>query len=140
MKKFYPLFIFIVILMSSCSKDFLERYENRIEGTWRVTNINRLGFGGGPGNLPFQDGTFTFNSNGTLVYRDEGNNIYQGTWEITRLRQDGKKTKALKLRAINFSNQVVLSEYYDDMNFRGTNFFVARIDRPLVRLTTHFRR
>ncbi len=141
MRKVYTLFIFLsLFFLSGCSKDLFRSYENRIVGSWKVTNVNRLGIGGNPENLPFRDGTFTFNSNGTLTYLDEFNNSYQGNWEISRIRQDDNNRRVLKITAIDFSNQSVLSEYYDDMNFRGTDFFVARIDRPLVRLTTHFRR
>lgn len=141
MQKIYLLtFISSLLLCSGCSKDILRSYENRLIGTWNITNVNRLGIGGNPENLPFRDGKFTFNGNGTLTYTDASNNIYQGSWEITRRQQNDETTRVLKITAIDFNNQTVLSEYYDDMNFRGTNFFVAHINRPLVRLTTHFRR
>ncbi len=142
MQKIYLLaFASTLFLISGCSKDVLKRYENRIIGTWQITNVNRLGFGGNPENLPFRDGEFTFNANGTLRYTDHLNNTYQGNWEI--IRRSGSSddnNRVLRITAIDFNNQTTLAEYYDDMNFRGTNFFVARIDRPFVRLTTHFRR
>ncbi len=141
MKKVYYLSgIMIMLLFGGCSKDIFRSFENRIIGTWKITNVNRLGIGGNPENLPFRDGIFTFNSNGTLSYNNGSGSVFKGNWEITRLQGDDNSRRVLKVTAIDFANQSVLSEYYDDMNFRGTDFFVARIDRPLVRLTTHFRR
>jgi len=141
MKKVYYLSgIMIMLLFGGCSKDIFRSFENRIIGTWKITNVNRSGFGGNPENLPFRDGIFTFNSDGTLNYNDGSGAIFRGNWEITRMQSSDNSNRVLKITAVDFTNQTVLSEYYDDMNFRGTDFFVAIIYRPLVRLTTHFRR
>ena len=35
-------------------------------------------------NLPFKEGSFTFQQNGTLLYVNSANLNYKGTWEIVK--------------------------------------------------------
>lgn len=128
------------ILLSGCSKDILKRYENRIIGTWRITDINKFGFGGDTDNLPFRDGTFTFNENGTMTYVNAANVPFNGSWEIRKKIVNGETFRSLQVTAIDFTNQQVLTEYYDDMNFTGTNRFKASVISTLRTYVTHFRR
>jgi len=61
-KNIYTLSILLsLVLFSACSKDVLKKYDKRIIGTWRITDVNRVGLGGNTDNLPFTDGNFTFN-------------------------------------------------------------------------------
>lgn len=141
MKKSYAMVGMITfILLSGCSKDILKRYENRIIGTWRITDINKFGFGGDTDNLPFRDGTFTFNENGTMTYVNAANVPFNGSWEIRKKIVNGETFRSLQVTAIDFTNQQVLTEYYDDMNFTGTNRFKASVISTLRTYVTHFRR
>ncbi|MEI9807658.1 MAG: hypothetical protein WDO16_07135 [Bacteroidota bacterium] len=54
MKKIYILgIVFFLGLLYGCSKDFLKSYDKRIIGTWRISDVNRVGLGGDADNLPF---------------------------------------------------------------------------------------
>jgi len=69
MKKLYFLsLLFPTLLFWGCSKDFLKRYEDRIEGSWQLTDVDRLGWGGSTSGVVFRDGLFTFSDNGKLEY------------------------------------------------------------------------
>jgi hypothetical protein len=70
MKKIY--FASLALLtLTACSKDFLKRYDDRIQGSWYISQVKRLGIGGDFNDLPFREGSFTFNGDGTLTYTDE---------------------------------------------------------------------
>ena len=141
MKKIYTVFMIATIfIFSGCSKDFLKSYDNRIVGVWRITDVNRFGLGGSTSNLPFTDGTFTFFDNGTLEYINAANGLFKGSWDIIKKMQDDQSVKGLQITAVDFVNQQVLSQYYDDMNFTGTNHFKATINSGLHTYVTHFRR
>src|SRR5688572_31545613 len=87
MKKIYFfLTLFIPFcLLNGCSKDFLKRYEDRIEGgVWRLTDVDRLGLGGSTGDLPFSEGQFVFSDEGTLDYINNAGEVYKGTRDIRR--------------------------------------------------------
>ena len=141
MKKIYTVSIlFFILLFSACSKDFLKRYENRIVGTWRITDVNRIGFGGSTSHLPFTTGTFTFFDNGSLDYVKSANVTFKGSWEIVKKIRENETVHSLQITAVDFTNQQVLSEYYDDINFTGTNHFKANINSDFHTYVTHFRR
>ncbi len=141
MKKIYTLSLLcFCFLLTACSKDFLKRYEDRIVGTWRVADVDRAGIGGSISNLPFRDGSFTFAENGTLTYVSATNVTYQGSWQIDKKIINDQTLRSLQITAIDFTNQQVLSEYYDDMNFAGTDHFRATINSNFRSSVTHFRR
>lgn len=140
MKKSYSLAIFLVFLCCSCSKDVLKRYDDRIIGTWRITDVNRSGIGGSTANLPFQSGTVTFFDNGSLDYTNESGALYKGSWDISRRTFSDHTHYQLEVTAVDFTNQHMLSENYDDINFSGTNRFKARIYDGLRTYITHFRK
>jgi hypothetical protein len=135
----FPL-LTIIILFAGCSKDFLKQYEDRIVGTWEITDIDRIGFSGNTSRLPFRDGTFTFLDNGTLTYVNAANATFTGTWEIIKKVINDETVQSLEVTAVDFTNQVVLAEHYDDMNFSGTNHFKAHIYYSGSTYVTHFRR
>ena len=134
-----PLFI-AFLLIASCSKDAFQRYERRIVGTWEITDVDRYGIGGSTSNLPFREGQFTFREDGTLTYVTDNNVTYTGTWEIKKKMNDDERLQSLPVTAIDFTNQHVLSEYYDDLNFTGTDRFKANTVSGTHTYVTHFRR
>jgi len=143
MKKFYALpFLVIFFFLQGCSKDFLKRYEDRIEGgVWRLTDVDRLGWGGNTGNLPFRDGQFVFLDDGKLEYTNSQGEVYQGNWDIRRdwvrgqcytdedgrYECDDRHIRSLRVTAINFTTQDIRSEFFDEIIFTGTNRFKAYI-------------
>ena len=141
MKKIYLLSIpFSILLLFSCSKDFLKNYDTRIIGTWKITDVDRRGIGGGNSNLPFTEGTFIFYDNGTLDYTNAANANFKGSWDIVKKTRDEETLRSLQITAVDFTNQQVLTQYYDDMNFHGTNHFKAQITSGFHTYVTHFRR
>lgn len=136
---------FSIILIGACSKDFLKSYDRRIIGTWRITDVNRLGLGGDTGDLPFTDGTFTFYENGSLDYTKAANIIFKGTWDIRKKRNynnndNASQSNSLQITAVDFTTQHLIGEYYDDINFVGTDHFKAKIISNFHTYVTHFRR
>ena len=141
MKKIYITVIaFSHLLILGCSKDFLKSYENRIVGTWRISDVNRVGLGGNSDNLPFKEGSFIFNEDGSLIYTNLSGDVFKGSWDIRKKHTDNKTLQSLQITAVNFVGQNVLAEYYDDLNFTGTNHFKANITSGLHTYVTHFRR
>jgi hypothetical protein len=142
MKKIYSTSLLISLLFfSGCSKDILKSYDERIIGDWQITEVNRVGFGGNTDNLPFKEGTFTFKRDGSLTYTNSNGAVYKGSWEIVKKRYDEEDVRrSLQITAVDFTNQNFLSEYYDDMNFTGTNHFKANIIQNFHTYVTHFRR
>jgi hypothetical protein len=141
MKNIYTLCIFsLLILFTSCSKDFLKKYDKRIVGTWRISDVDRFGFGGNIDNLPFTEGSFTFYEDGSLDYVNAANVSYTGSWDIVKKYVDNETLHSLKITAVNYTNMEVLSQYYDDMNFKSTNHFKAKSYSGLHTYVTSFRR
>jgi hypothetical protein len=35
-----------ILTLSACSKDFLKKYDDRIQGNWYISKVNRVGIGG----------------------------------------------------------------------------------------------
>ena len=127
MRKFYIPLLASFLLLSGCSKDFLKSYDERIVGTWKIIDIDRLGFNGAD-NLPFrEDDVFIFSETGGLAYEQDGQ-TYEGSWDIQRKHNDDNEQKALHITAVNFTNQQVRSEYFNDMQFTNTNRFTAFIN------------
>lgn len=139
MKKVY-LFLLPVIIFSSCSKDFLKSYDDRVVGTWRISEVNRVGLGGDASGVAFREGTFQFNNDGTLTYTDAAGNVSSGTWDIRKRNVNHDVIRTLQITAVDFNSQLVKAEFYDEMHFRSTNHFVAKINNTLRTFVTHFRR
>lgn len=129
MRKLYPLTLLAVIfLFPGCSKDVLKSYDKRVLGTWKITDVSHYGFNGRDA-LPFkEDDLLTFGDDGALTVQRSGS-TYQGSWDIERIHtSDNKETKALVINAINFADQQVRSEYFNDMAFTATNRFKTFIN------------
>ena len=138
MKKLYFLsFLSILFFISiNCSKDFLKPYEERIEGTWSLVDVDRHGWNTGTGGLPFRDGTFIFSDNGNLEYINTAGERYQGSWNLRKRWMPGncnngdcsdRYVRSLHIHAINFTTQDVITEYFDEIIFTGTDRFKAFI-------------
>jgi hypothetical protein len=141
MKYLYTLLVLLpAFFLSGCSKDVLKRYDDRIVGTWRVADVKRYGVGGSISRLPFNGGTFNFSPDGSLSYVSEANVSYKGRWNIDKVIRDDNAVHRLQVSAVDFSTQEILSEYYDDMNFVGTNRFNASINLSYNTYVTQFRR
>jgi hypothetical protein len=90
MRSFYILttsVFLLFIILTGCSKDFLKRYDKRIIGTWKVTDIDGYGLGGSL-SLPFpEQGIFTSSDDGQLTYSYSGT-TYQGSWDIRKEQRE----------------------------------------------------
>ena len=131
MQKFYTIILVLVLFITGngCSKDVLKRYEQRIIGSWELVDVDRQG-GGSTSGLPFRDGRFTFEDNGSLVYADNAGSVFNGSWEMDydyNYDQDGdnQTVRTLQIIAINFTSQEVRSEYFNEVRFTSTNKFRA---------------
>ncbi|WP_205513679.1 hypothetical protein [Longitalea arenae] len=125
MKKLYLTVIPITMLLSGCSKDFLKSYERRlVGGTWELYDVNRFGIGSGD-RPNFTNGRFTFESSGDVTYVNDQGQVYEGSWDIRRDWQQDTQIRGLFITVVSFQTQDVISEYFDDMQFTGTNRFKA---------------
>jgi ATP-dependent phosphoenolpyruvate carboxykinase len=141
MKNIYTFTILLsFILLPGCSKDFLKKYDKRIIGTWHITDINRNGIGGSASNLNFRDGTFTFRDDGSLTYINSANITYQGSWDIKKKTIDDETFHSLLITAVDYINQQELKEYYDDINFTGSDHIKAKVISTLYTYVIHFKR
>jgi hypothetical protein len=145
MKKIYSLLVLSLVLLAGCSKDFLKAYDDRIIGTWRISDIDKFGFGGSIGNQPFKEGgSFTFMRDGTMTYTNPSGDVFKGTWDIQKKfvdsGDDDEVYRSLQITAVNFTTQEVLGEYYDDINFTGTNHIRAKKNSGARTYVTHLRR
>ncbi len=130
----------VVLLSASCSKDFLKKYDRRIVGSWRISDVDRFGLGGNPDNLPFTGGNFTFYDDGSLTYTDETNTQFTGSWDIIKRVIDDETLHSLKVSAVDYTGNQARFEFYDDIQFLGTNHFKARRVSGFHTYVTTFRR
>ncbi|MCR6719781.1 MAG: hypothetical protein NVV59_05675 [Chitinophagaceae bacterium] len=141
MKKLYLLLLTTTLLLSACSKDFLKSYENRIDGEWRLTDIDRRGIGSSRP-MPLKVGDhFIFGEDGSMTFTRTTGEVYDGSWDISReyipggcytneygdYVCDSRRVKTLSLAGIDFNNQDYFSIHFDEMVFTGTNRFKAFI-------------
>ena len=138
MKKLYSFstLIFIVALFTGCSKDILKPYDDRIVGVWELDDVNRIGWGST--NLNFTQGRFTFYGSGKAEYEDGNGGFYEGRWDIRthtytngytdengNYNSNSNTMRSLQINVTDFVTHDVRSEYFDDMQFTGTNKFKA---------------
>jgi hypothetical protein len=136
MKKLYLGLFLSLFLFAGCKKEL----EDRIVGTWNISDTKRLGFGGDLDHLVFKSGKFTFYDNGQLEYLSSSNITYKGSWDIERISTQDHTYQQLHLTAVDFNNQVILTEHYDDINFVSSNHFKVTISSGAHTYVTHFRR
>ncbi|MBC7829727.1 MAG: hypothetical protein H7122_18430 [Chitinophagaceae bacterium] len=141
MKKIYSILLvpIALILFSGCSKDIFKNYDDRIDGTWRLDDVDRIGIGST--SLTFTEGRFIFTPAGKLEYTDRFGGLYQGSWDIRKHNVQGncntdndgnrqcddRSVRSLQITAIDFQSRDVKSEYFDEIVFTGTNTFKAYI-------------
>jgi hypothetical protein len=125
MKKIYLSLLLSLWLLAGCSKDFLRSYDRRITGgTWELYDVNNFGIGSRY-NARFTGGRFTFESSGDVTYVNNHGDVYTGNWDIRNVWQDEDRRQTLFVSVLNFQTQDMISEYFDDMQFTGTNRFKA---------------
>ena len=143
MKKIYLLFLPIFfILIAACSKDVFKSYDRRITGgTWELYDVNTFGIGSRY-SPAFGNGYFTFMESGRLQYQTIQGEVYEGSWDIRRERpsDDDGHVRSLFVTVVNFQTQDVLSEYFDEMWFTGTDRFKAQINSGSRSYTFKFKR
>ena len=153
MNKFYTIAIAILFSLSfsGCSK---ESFQERIIGTWQLEDVDRVGWGGNNRDHPFKNGTFTFVESGSLTWVDPTGTNYKGTWQIRKNNISGgcntdgngittcnnRQVKSLMITAIDFNNQDIRSEYFEEMDFNGNNRFKAYVEVGNKRYVFYFRR
>lgn len=157
MKKIYSFTVFILLSFSfaGCSKDFLKRYEERIQGgSWTLIDVDRVGLNGSTSSLPFRDGQFSFYDGGSLLYISTAGDTLQGNWSIDKrwmtgncytndngnYNCDDRRVRSMLINAINFVTQDVRSEYFDEIVFTGTDRFRAYIYKGFSTYVFRFRR
>lgn len=80
---------------------------------------------------------------GTSTFTNSAGELFKGTWDIQKKRIDndnGTIYHSLQITAVNFNTQEVLGEYYDDINFTGTDHIKARIFSGTHTYITHLER
>ncbi|HEY1112474.1 MAG TPA: hypothetical protein VGE66_02900 [Chitinophagaceae bacterium] len=103
--------------------------------------MNRMGIGGSTSNLPFRDGTITFEEGRSLQYIAPSGTVYRGSWDLVKkYRNDGGPQRSLQITAVDFAGGSIRTEYYDDMNFVSTDHFKATKESGSHTYITHFRR
>jgi len=149
MKKIYSTLLIplSLIIFTGCSKDVFKNYEERIEGTWRLDDVDRIGFGNA--SLTFTEGRFTFMEPGKLEYTDRFGCLYQGSWEIRKQTIRGncdngdcndRNVNTLSITAIDFGTRDVKTEHFDDVKFTATDKFNAYIYLNSTTYVFKFRR
>ena len=125
----YPVVIAIVI--AGCGS--LRTYEDRIVSSWKLTSVKKYGLKKG-GTPTFTEGQFTFYPGGKLEYADGTGHTYKGTWNMKDSRQvTGYRNRSttvnnsLYINLINFSDQDMKSEIFDDILFTGKGKFRAYV-------------
>ncbi|WEK35713.1 MAG: hypothetical protein P0Y53_24775 [Candidatus Pseudobacter hemicellulosilyticus] len=140
MKQLYSfiLLLFVAVGSSSCSKDVLKPYEDRIEGAWELTNVKKIGRGST--NIAFDGGLFTFYGSGRMSWEDGYGGYYEGDWSIRRQnipdcyvdengnqQCDSRLVRNLRVNVVDFGNRDTRFEYFDEILFVSTNRFKAYI-------------
>jgi hypothetical protein len=139
MKKIYLAFLSLLIL-AGCSKDFLKSYDRRITGgTWELYDVNNFGIGSRY-DARFSNGKFTFEPWGDVTYINDQGEVYTGSWDIRQSWQGDNRLQTLYISVINYQTQQMISEYFDDMQFTGTNRFKAFVNTGGRTYTFKFKR
>lgn len=130
----------LAVVTSGCIKEGYRTAERRILGEWRIDDVNPIGWGGNSARIPFNNGRFTFYDNGTLSYVNDNNQQFSGSWYINRRWQDDEQWLSMQITAVDFVNQQVLSQFYENLDFRGRNRLRAETQQSTRRYVTYFRR
>ena len=121
----FSLLVAVSLFFTSCSKDIFRPYEDRIEGTWELTDVEK--YGPGSSYIAFDGGLFTFYGSGRLAYQDGYGGYYEGDWDVRRINTGDGTIKTLKVSCVDYQTKDQLAEYFDEMVFTSTNRFKAFI-------------
>ena len=125
----------IVLLMSSCSKYVIVPDTPPLAGQWYLQSAERFdSYKWQTVNTGYENGTFTFHSNGDVSYIDALGSLY-GTWNMYPLtsgyydwngyyQENYHTVFSLRLYENNNSNPA-LNLLFDDNNYNGGNSFKA---------------
>ena len=123
MKILLPLFIFIILLFSSCSKTF----EDRLVGKWKLnTSYRQRLFDRDHFQTGYESGVFTLNENGTASYTSATDTL-NGYWNADKYSQpyynngdyQSQTYRHLHLNMIDFSRNKFIDWDFDDFTFQN---------------------
>lgn len=121
-------FIALLVLSLSSCKKWLP--ENRIEGSWRLTEVEkRRAFGNERINSGYESGVFRFNENGTASYTNATDTM-QGNWQMRTQNGPGyydsdgnwqtDSRQVLIIKLYDFNSNRVIDWYFDHFDFRSS--------------------
>jgi hypothetical protein len=127
-KLYSPFFLFVLVMGFSSCKKWLP--ENRIEGSWQLTELQkRRPFGNETLSSDYKTGRFTFFEDRTARYSD-ANGAMQGSWEIRKVNDGGYTDsdgnwqsgdrQVLWIKLYDFSSNRVIDWYFDRFDFRSS--------------------
>lgn len=135
------LLTFLVFSLFSCTKQRLEKFNNRIVGSWNLVEVNTFGLGSS--NIVFDGGYFSFDSDNSAAYTDRAGIIYYGKWHIdtyTYTDDDGNTETDFILTIDVGNGQQQKFDQLEIPNFGNANRFKAKVYNTLNAVTYVFER
>ncbi len=140
-----------VLLLSSCSKDALKSYENRLEGgRWRLEKVTEIGF---PRSIDILSGSYRFYDDGRMTYDDHSGSFFEGEWNLHKYWYsscfwaesggticDDQYFRELSIFAVDRYSSEQIRIHFDNIQFTGTNTFKAYIYERTGTYVFRFRR
>lgn len=136
------LFLFLItFVLFGCTKQRLDKFNNRIVGNWKLVEVNTFGIGNS--NIVFDGGSFSFNEDNSLTYYDRTQNVYTGNWYIDAYTytDDNGNSESEFILTLDVSNGKMRK--YDEMEMPGfgnVNRFKAKVRHDLNTVTYVFER
>ncbi|MBZ4190948.1 hypothetical protein [Niabella beijingensis] len=122
--------LLFLLAVSACSKDAFKRYEKRIIGDWQVEEIKSYGFGSL--RIDFGEGDYRFSEDRSFSFTGRTGTEYRGKWEIRKYWEGGNcddcssdRIRTLMISAVNDQSGELKSDYFNDIQFTGTDRFNA---------------
>lgn len=146
--KLYTILLLAFPLFISCKKWLPE---NRIDGTWVLTEVEkRRPFSNETVYTLYQEGQFSFNSNGMAAYNDNYG-LMKGSWQMRDVQgpvyydengnRQSNSSRVLLIQLYDFSSNRVIDWYFDRFDFRSSgDRLVAFIESPNYTYRYTFRR
>lgn len=135
------LFACTLLLFAACTKQKLEKFNNRIVGNWQLAEINTFGLGSS--HIVFDGGSFTFNSDNTAKYYDRNNNVYTGNWYIDAYvysDDEGDSETDFILSVDVEDGRNMKADRFEIPSFGNANRFKAKVRNSLNTVTYIFER
>ncbi len=129
-----------VVALFGCTKHRLEKFNNRIVGSWDLVEVNT--FGVGSSNIVFNGGSFSFRDGNSLDYYDRNNVHYSGTWYIDAYTYDnGEDTDTEFILSMDVSNgRDIKHDQMEIPRFGDASRFKAKVRNGLNTVTYIFER